>query len=452
MKIIIIGAGEVGFNIAQKLSEENHDVVLIEKDPDKIKSINDELDIQVLSGSGTSPMLLKRAGIKDADMLVTATDSDEANLIACMLAQNLSSTILKVARIRNQEYLNETELFGKDFLGINQVIAPERLMAKTILSLFEIPCATEVINFEKGRVKLIGFIVTKDSPFSDRKLLSLEGEEKKLHIGAIVRGDEVIIPSGKDIILAGDLIYVVVKYNELDEVLKLFQVQNEITRRILIVGGGQIGTALALTLDTSRFNVKIIENDKDKCTQLAEKLDRVLVINGDGSDKALLQEVNIKDTDFIVATTKDDEKNILMSLLAKRLGVKRTITKVSKLSYVSLLSTIGLDTVISPRLSAVQAILQYIRRGKIISVIPLKGEHAEAIEAEAMETSRITDKPLAKVKFPKGAIVGAIIRGVDIIIPRGDSIVRPKDRLIIFALKKALPKLEKLLTVKLEYF
>ncbi len=452
MKIIIIGAGEVGFNIAQKLSEENHDVILIEKDPDKIKSINDELDILVLSGSGTSPMLLKRAGIKDADILVTATDSDEANLITCMLAQNLSSDILKVARIRNQEYLNETELFGKDFLGINQVIAPERLMAKTILNLFEIPCATEVINFEKGRVKLIGFIVAKDSPFSGRKLLSLEGEEKKLHIGAIVRGDEVIIPSGKDIILAGDLIYIVVKHNELDEVLKLFQVQDEITRSILIVGGGQIGTALALTLDTSRFNVKIIENDKDKCNQLAEKLDRVLVINGDGSDKALLREVNIKDADFIVATTQDDEKNILISLLAKRLGVKRTITKVSKLSYVSLLSTIGLDTVISPRLSAVQAILQYIRRGKIISVIPLKGEHAEAIEAEAMETSRITNKPLAKVKFPKGAIVGAIIRGEDIIIPRGDSIVRPKDRLIIFALKKALPKLEKLLTVKLEYF
>lgn len=452
MKIIIVGAGEVGFHIAQKLSEENQDVVLIDKDPEKVKRITENLDIQVLLGSGTSPAMLKNSGIQDAGMLVAATDSDEVNLIACMLARNLNRYILKVARVRNPEYLEEKELFSQGPLGIDQIINPESVMVETIRNLMMVPGASDVIDFEGGRVKLIGFTVKPDSPLVDRQLLSFKGMEGKVLLGAIVRGEQVIIPHGGDIIRANDLVYVVVRSDELPTIFKFFDVKSEELRRVIIVGAGQTGTALATALDQTKINVKIIDKDNQRCAALAEKLERVIVINGDGTDRDLLQEENISHVDFLVAVTGDEESNILISLQAKGLGAKKTITRISKLSYIPLVSAIGIDTVVSPRLSAISAILQYIRRGKIISVAPLKGEHAEAIEAEALETSDIVDKPLASVKFPKGALVGAIIRGDEIIIPRGDSLIKVKDRLIIFALQEVIPKLQKLLTVKLEYF
>lgn len=452
MKIIIVGAGEVGFNIAQKLSEESHDVVLIDKDAQKIERISGNLDVQAYLASGTSPKALKDSGIREADMLVAATDSDEVNLISCLFARSLNPYMLKVARVRNEEYLEEKELFSRDLLGIDHIINPQSVMVETILSLMKVPGASDVIDFVGGRVKLVGFTVPKDSPFTGRQLLTFKDLEGKLLVGAIVRGDQVVIPRGQDTVEADDLVYLVVRNDELDSALKLFDIKEESLSRVIIVGAGQTGTALATALDLTNISAKIIDKDPEKCASLAEKLERVIVINGDGTDKDLLQEENIGDVDFMVAITGNEENNILMSLLGKGLGAKKTITRVSKLSYIPLVSAIGIDTVVSPRLSAVRAILQYIRRGKIISVAPLKGEHAEAIEAEALDTSDIVNVPLSQVKFPKGAIVGAIVRGKEIIIPRGDSIIMPKDRLIIFSLEKAIPKLEKLLTVKLEYF
>ena len=452
MKIIIVGAGEVGYHLAQRLSEENQDVVLIEKDPDKIKRINADLDVQTFLGSGTSPGLLKEAGIEAADLLVAATDSDEVNLIACLLARNLNHYMIKVARVRNTEYLEEKELFGRDLLGVDHVINPQSVMVESILNLLAITEASEIINFVDGRVKLIGFTVDGDSPLAGRQLLSFEDLEEKVLVGAIVRGDEVVIPRGTDTIQAGDMIYVVVRNDELDQVLTPLNIENRPLKRVIIVGAGQTGTALALALDKTRINAKIIDKDAEQCARAAEKLERVIVIHGDGADKNLLLEENIGDVDFLVTLTGDEESNVLISLLAKGLGARKTITRVSKLSYIPFVAAIGITTVVSPRLSAIRAILQHIRRGKIISVTPLKGEHAEAIEAEALETSDIVNMPLSKVKFPKGALLGAIVRGEEVIIPRGDSVVRPKDRLIIFALQKVVPKLEKLLTVKLEYF
>lgn len=452
MKIIIIGAGEVGFHIAQKLSEENQDVVLIDRDPQKIKAVTENLDVQALLGSGTSPQLLRNSGIQEADMLVAATDSDEANLISCLLGQNLNQYLLRVARVRNREYLEERELFGHDLMSIDHIINPQSEMVNAILSIMDVPGASEVIDFVEGRVKLIGFTVEKDSPFVGRQLQSFKETEGKLLVGAIVRGEQMLIPHGKDTIQAADLIYVVLRTDELSWALELFGMKEETLRRVIIVGAGQTGIALATAMDRTKINTKIIDKDIDVCSKLSEKLERVTVINGDGTDKSLLLEENIKDIDFMVVLTGDEESNVLISLLAQGLGAKRTITRISNLSYIPFVSTIGINTVVSPRLSAVRAILQYIRRGKIVSVAPLKGEYAEAIEAEALETSAIVNTPLSKVNFPKGAIVGAIVRGEEVIIPRGDSVIKPKDRLIIFSLKQDLPKLEKLLTVKLEYF
>jgi trk system potassium uptake protein TrkA len=452
VKIIIVGAGEVGYHIAQKLSEENQDVFLIDKDPEKIRRITENLDVQALLGSGTSPEMLKTSGIKEADMLVAATDSDEVNLIACLLARNLNPYILKVARVRSREYLKEKELFSQDLLGVDQIINPESVMVETIRNLMMVPGASDVIDFVEGRVKLIGITIKPDSPFAGRQLLSFKGMEGKVLVGAIVRGEQVFIPHGEDTIRSNDLVYLVVKADELPHQFGFFNFENQEGRRVIIVGAGETGSALASALDQEKMNVKIIDRDAHKCAALAEKLEKVIVIHGDGTDKNLLQEENINDVDFLVAVTGDEESNVLISLLAKGLGAKKTITRINKLSYIPLVSAIGIDTVVSSRLSAIRAILQYIRQGRIISVTPLKGEHAEAIEAEALETSDIVNIPLAKVKFPKGALVGAIVRGDEIIIPRGDSIIKPKDRLIILTVQKVLPKLEKLLTVKLDYF
>jgi trk system potassium uptake protein len=452
MKIIIIGAGEVGFQIAQKLSEEAHDVVVIDKDNHRTGRISEELDVQARLGSGTSPRVLKDAGIIHADMLIAATDSDEVNLISCLLARNLNRHMVKVARVRNEEYLEDIDLFGEELLGVDHIINPESTMVETIRSLMEVPGASDVINFAGGRVKLIGFNIQPGSPLADKKLASLKTNEAQILLGAIVRQDRVLIPGGEDRIQSGDLVYVVVSHEKLDHLFGFFNIRSESLRRVIIVGAGQIGTALATVLDKTGIHAKIIEKDKEKCVALAAKLQRLLVIQGDATDKDLLMEENIRDVDVMVAVTDDEESNILISLLAKGLGAKRAITRVSKLSYVPLVSAIGIDHVVSPRLSAIRAILQYIRKGKIISVAPLKEEHGEAIEAEALETSDIVNVPLSTVKFPRGSLVGAIVRGDEVIIPRGDSIILPGDRLILFALRKVIPKLEKLLTVKLEYF
>jgi len=447
-----VGAGEVGFHIAQKLSEENQDVFLIDKDQEKIRRITENLDVQAILGSGTSPDTLRDSGIEDAEMMVAATDSDEVNLIACLLARHLNPYIVKLARVRNPEYLKEKDLFGQDLLSVDQIINPESEMVETIRDLMMVPGASDVIDFVDGRVKLVGVTVKPDSPFVGRQLLSFKGMEGKLLLGAIVRGEQVIIPHGEDTLEANDMAYVVVRSDELPDVFRKLDIKDEGLRRVIIVGAGETGTALANFFDKTKINVKIIEKDNQRCTSLAQTLERVIVINGDGSDKTLLQEENISDCDFMVAVTGDEDSNVLMSILAKGLGAKKTITRISKLSYIPLVSALGIDTVVSPRLSAIRAILQHIRKGKIISVAPLKGEHAEAIEAEALESSDLVNLPLSKVKFPKGSLVGAIVRNDEIIIPLGDSVIKPKDRLIIFTLRKEVPKLEKLLTVKLEYF
>jgi len=452
VKIIIVGAGEVGFHIAQKLTEENQDVFLIDKDPEKIRRINENLDVQAILGSGTSPKTLKTAGIQDAELLVAATDSDEVNLMACLLARHLNPYILKVARVRSPEFLAEKDLFGKDLLGVDQIINPESVMVETIRNLMIAPGASDIVDFVDGRVKLVGITVDQEFPYVNRKLSSLADREGKVLVGAIIRDDQVFIPHGDDIIRPHDVIYLVVRTEDLKEGCPFLHAGNEGVRRVLIVGGGQTGAALARALDGTGTHVKIIDKDTRRCTELSEELEKAIVINGDGTDKDLLMEENVNDADFLVAVTGDEESNVLISLLAKELGARRSITRISKLSYIPLVSAIGIDTVVSSRLSAIRAILQYIRRGKIISVAPLKGEHAEAIEAEALQTSDIVNIPLSRVRFPKGALIGAVVRGDEVIIPRGDTVIRPKDRLIIFTLRTVVPKLEKLLTVRLEYF
>jgi trk system potassium uptake protein TrkA len=427
-------------------------VVVIETDPNKIRQIQNVIDVQAIQGSGTSPSVLQEAGIKESDIIVAATDSDEANLIACFYAQHLTDYITKIARIKNPDYMKHRQIFNQDFLNIDLLINPKSEMVASMLKLMEVPWACEVMDFVDGRVKLIGITIKDDSRLIGQRLSSFNDYEHAVLVGAIVRGERVIIPSGQDTIQANDLIYCVTRKEETPNIFRLLNLREEGLSRVIIVGGGETGLALASSLDTTNINTKIIEKDGQRCLELAEKLEKVVVLNGDGTDREFLLEENVADADIMVVLTGDEESNVLISLLGKALGAKKAITRIAKLSYIPLVSEIGIDTVVSPRLSAIRSILQYIRKGKVICEAPLKGEGAEVIEFEALETSDIVNIPLSQVKFPKEAIVGAIVRGGDIIIPRGHNMIKPHDHLIVFALKDAIPKLEKLFTVKLEYF
>jgi trk system potassium uptake protein TrkA len=325
-------------------------------------------------------------------------------------------------------------------------------MVETIMNLMTVPGASDVINFVDGKVKLIGFTIRRDSHLAGRQLFTLNNSYGNLLIGAIIRDEKVLIPQGKDTIQAGDLLYMVIRADEINRVYNFLGIVDKEVKDIMITGGGETGLALGKALENTRLHTKIIEKESSRCLFLSEQLEKSVIICGDGTDKDLLFEENIGEMDFLMALTGDEENNVLMSLLAREMGVKRIITRISKLSYIPLVSAIGIDTVVSPRLSAVRAILQYIRKGKVISVAPLKGEHAEAIEVEALETSDIVDRQIALIKFPKGSLVGAVIRGGEVIIPTGSTVIQSNDRLIFFALKEVVPKLEKLLTVKLDYF
>jgi trk system potassium uptake protein TrkA len=452
MRVVIIGAGEVGYHIAKKLSEENHNVCLIDKSLEKIRRINDNLDVQAFLGSGTSPRMLRNVGIDSAELLVAATNSDEANLIACLLAKNLNRHMLKVARVNNREYLKEEALFSKDMLGVDLLINTRAMMVDAVVKLLEVPGASEVIDFADGQVKLISFFITEESPLANKKLSELRSYSANMLIGAILRGHTMLIPSGRDTIKPMDLVYFVMRQSDVENTVSELHTKTLQIKNIIIVGAGETGAAIASTLDNKNYNVKIIDQNGEKCKEMAAAFKRIIVIKGDGTDRDLLREENAGDMDMVIAMTDDEESNVVISILAKDLGAKRTITRVSKLSYMPVVSTIGLDTVINPRMAAVRAILQYIRRGRILSVAPLREEQAEVIEAEALETSDIVNIPLSKVKFPSGVIIGAIVRGKEIIIPRGDTVIYPHDRVIIFALQKFVPKLEDLLTVKMEYF
>ncbi|RJP84484.1 MAG: Trk system potassium transporter TrkA [Desulfobacteraceae bacterium] len=454
MKVVIVGAGEVGFQIASRLARENKDVVVIDADPEALKRLSENIDVQAITGSGSSPAVLETAGIRQAEIMLAVTDSDEVNLVACLMADTLAPTAKKLARLRGADFDRYHDVFKTNAPHIDTVINPEIEVVRTIERLMRVPGAVDVAEFADGRIKFVGVYIEPDSRLADVRLADLPGiirEEPPL-IAALVRDDRLIIPKGQDRLRSGDLVYFASEEKNLFQHLSIFGKIVTPVKRVLIIGGGRIGYRLARRLEDQSFSCKIIEKRLARCDYLAERLDRTVVLHGDGSDQTLLVEENIQDIDLVVTLTSDEETNILASLLAKRLGVKKTITQINKFSYFPLMSTIGIEQVVSPRLSAINSILQHIRRGKVLSAVSIKGEEGEVMEALAMPTSDIVSKPLKKIAFPKGSMVVGIIRKELIIIPRGDSRIEPDDRIIIFATRQAIPGVEKILAVKLEYF
>ncbi|MBW2574652.1 MAG: Trk system potassium transporter TrkA [Deltaproteobacteria bacterium] len=454
MKILIVGAGEVGFHIASHLARENKDVVIIDKDPAAIRHVSDNIDVQVVNGSGSSPVILEESGIKEAEILLAVTDSDETNLVACLVANLISPSTKKIARIRHADYDKYNEIFREHAPHIDTLINPEVEVVKTINRLIKVPCAVEVEEFSDGRVKFVGIHLDKSARLAGVRLsdiYAVTGKQSPL-ISAVVRDEELIIPRGNHRLKAGDLIYFISEKDRLVESLSIFDKHIEPIDRVMIIGGGSIGFRLATLLEKDSVYTKIIEKNPDRCTELAEKLNKAVVLHGDGSNQELLRAENVRNMDVVVTLTNDEQTNILTSLLAKRMGAPKIITKISKFSYFPLMSMIGLEQVVSPRLSAINTIIQHIRRGKVLSAKSIKDEQAEIMEAVALETSDIVGKPIKEISIPEGTLVTGIIRNDTVIIPTGESVIEPGDRIIIFAKRQAIPKIEKILAVKLEYF
>ncbi|MBU4120173.1 MAG: Trk system potassium transporter TrkA [Proteobacteria bacterium] len=454
MKVIIIGAGEVGYHIADSLSREGIDTVVIDRNEERLLEISDTLDVQTILGSGSSPDVLKRADIGNADMVVAVTDSDETNMIACLLASTQSRIPIRIARIRNPELNEDSRLFKSDCLNIDLCINPEREAVNYMMDCLEFPGASEVFSFAGGRIRMLGFPIDLNAAVVGKSLIALRAMEPgfKVLITAMVRNEKFIVPRGDSVIEAGDYLFAVADASRVRELLRFFGRDTEPPRRIIIIGGGNTGLMLAEQIEKRGISVKLIEKRRDKCELLAARLEKTIVLHGDGTSQELLKEENIGETDFFIAVTNDEEANILGALLAKQLGARKVISLIKRIDYIPLVARVGIDGVINPRHAAIGRILHFIRKGKIISATPLRDERAEAFEFVALETSDITERPFKEMHFPKGTIVGAIVRGEEIIIPDGDSVILPGDHVVIFTPRLVIPQLEKLLTVKLEYF
>lgn len=454
MRIIIVGAGEVGYNIASRLSSENKHVTVIDRDENAIRRLSENLDVQAVTASGSNPKVLIRAGIKDSDILLAVTDSDEVNLVCCFMADLLSTDIKKLARIRNSDFDPYQDQFRKGNPHIDTIINPETEVVNTIRKIMQVPEAVDTGSFFEGRVKYTGIRINETSPVAGMQLIDLPrmfGEDGPL-IATIIRGNDVIVPRGNDRIKKGDLIYFVCESKNQKKILSMFGIQVQPLRNVFIIGGGRVGERLAKSLEEDSISARIIEENIDRCHYLSAEMKKTIVLHGDGSDQKLLLEEKAGPDDAVIAVTSDDETNIMVSLLAKSMGIKNTITRISKSNYSSMLPKIGIDKVVSPRLSAISSILQDVRKGKVLSDISIFGEKGEFIEAEAISASDIIDKPIKKIRFPKGSLLVCIIRDGKIIIPRGDNFIRSGDRIILFAVRQAIKKLEKLLTVKLRIF
>ncbi|MBI5026068.1 MAG: Trk system potassium transporter TrkA [Nitrospirae bacterium] len=443
MRVIIVGAGEVGFQVAKFLTQEDIDVVVVDKARDKLKRISEGLDVAVVEGEGGSPSVLKEAGAEKADILLAVTDMDETNMIACLVAKAMFKIPRKVARIRNPEYFaNETLLQSLD---INPAISPEFEAAKAILRIFEVPFASDVEDFEAGKIKVIGFKIPSESKFIGKSLKNLDLTKPKILIGAIHRGEKVIIPSGDSIIKKGDIIFLPVKEGDVQTVANSIGGATQPAKRIMILGGGRIGFYVAKAMEERDVSLKIIEMDSERCKFLSQSLKKSVILHGDGSDQKLLEEENIADMDAFAAISNNEELNIMSSLLAKSLGAKKVITIVNKTDYLPLANSLGIEAVLSPRLITAGTILRYIRRGDILSLTAIAEDKAEIIEARVRAGSVLDGKTLLEAELPDKSLIGAIIRDTDIVIPSGSDKIFKEDKLIIFTLRESVRQVEELL-------
>jgi len=458
MKVIVCGAGQVGFNIARHLAMENNDVTVIDQEPELIRRISDTLDAQGIVGQASNPDVLEQAGIADADIIIAVTYADEVNMVACQVAHSLFDVPTKIARIRQQSYLQPiyANLFTRDHMPIDVIISPEIEVARAVTRRLEVPGAFEMIPLVDGRVKLIGVKCEETCPLINTPLRQLTQlfPDLNIVIVGIMRDAKPMVPTADDFMVPGDEVYFVVDSEQVRRAMAAFGHEEPEARRLLIFGGGNIGLFLAQEIEREHnwVKAKIIEGRKERADKISGLLENTMVLCGDVLDSEILAEANVANTETVVAVTNDDETNILASLLAKRYGCRRAITLINKGTYEPLIGSLGIDVVVSPRNITVSTILQHVRRGRIYSVHTLREGFGELIEAEALQTSELVGTPLKEVELPEGVVLGAIVRDGKMICPRGSTVVQAKDRVVLFAAEEVIRQVEKMFAVQLEYF
>jgi len=458
MKVIVCGAGQVGYNIARYLATEQNDVTVIDQSAELIRKISDSLEVRALVGHASHPSVLEDAGAPDADVLIAVTYADEVNMVACTVAHALFNVPTKIARIRQQNYLQPiwADLFSREHMPIDVIISPEIEVARAVARRLQVPGAFDVMPMCDGLVRVVGVRCTNDCPVVHTPLRQLTGLFPDLHIVVvgIVRDERPIVPDSDDAMLPGDEVYFVCETGHLKRALAAFGHEEPEARRIVIAGGGNIGLFLAQEVEAHHAGVaaKLIELNVERAKRIQQLLGRTVVLTGNALDPEILEEANVGQAETFVALSNEDEVNIIASLLAKRFGAGRTVTLVNSNNYGPLVGQLGIDAVVSPRAITVSSILQHIRRGRIRAAYSLRDGFGEVIEAEAIETSSLVGKPLRECKFPPGTIVGAIARGGQVITPRSNTVINAKDQVVIFATAEMVKKVERMFSVQLEFF
>lgn len=443
MKIVLLGAGEVGFYLAKRLSSEKHDLVVIDSDPEKCRRVQENLDVSVNVGNGASQSVLKEAGLESADMLIAASGVDEVNLIACMIASKMGVK-KKLARVRNPDYYGPSSILTAKDLGVDLFIHPEEEVIEEIVRLLMRASASEIVEFEGGKVVVVGLKLDAQCPNLNKPLKEIGSEEerKNLRVVAMLKGEKTIIPTGEDYLSKNDQVFIVAKQESIPQVLSIAGKTDQKLERIMILGGGKIGRGLAEKLER-KLDVTLIEVNKEKSIKIASQLKKATVFQADATEIDTLASEGLLNMDSLIAVTSDDETNILSCLLAKHLGIQKTIALVNKQTYIPLLPVIGIDSTVNIHLSTASAILRFIRRGDILSAAKFHGIDAEVLEFEIKGSSKIIKKPLKKIDLPKGSLIAAVTRKGDVFIPDGNSILEPEDKVIVFALPAAIPIVEK---------
>jgi trk system potassium uptake protein len=441
MQTVIIGAGEVGFNAARLLSQEGHDVVLIEQDETLVERATEQLDALVMQGNGASPKLLKEAGIKKSDLLVAASSSDEANIIAC-LAAKAQGVPRTVARIHNPDYYDPQEPFAREMLGIDFVIHTEQMAAEEIKEALLVPGAINVETFAEDTIEVAEVILNEGSPAVGHALRDVNMPEQSLIVG-VVRHGEALVPRGHTVLERRDHVLLISGRRRISEVVGAVATNTAPVKDVTIYGGGRIGLRLALALEKVGMSVRVIERDEARARYVASQLRSGFVLHDEGISRDFLLQERVDKTDAFIAVTGDDRANLLAAMYARQLGARTTIAGVSRGEFAPLADALGVDLTISPRTLAAEAILRFVRKGEVISVALLESG-AEMIELRVPEGCRVAGRPLSEVGFPQGAIVGALLRDGDVVIPTGKEVLRPGDDAVVFTVEEAVDEVERL--------
>jgi trk system potassium uptake protein TrkA len=457
VKIIILGAGQVGANLAASLVAENNDITVIDLDAERLALLQDRFDLRTLRGHAAHPSTLKMAGADDADMLVAVTQSDETNLVACRLSATLFNIPTRIARIRSNDFLETEGDFLSEHFGVDHIISPEQEVTETLRRLIEHPEALQVLDFAEGKVRLVAVRAYHGGPLVGHELQDLRRHmpDVDARVAAIYRRDRGIVPKGITVIEPGDEVFFLARKQDIPAVMRELRRMERPVKRVMIAGGGNIGRRLAARLERD-YEVKLIDHNKATCAHLAEKLHRTLVLQGDATDEELLEQENIESIDVFCALTNDDEDNIMSALLAKRMGAQRVIALINRSAYVNLVQGGEIDIAISPAQATVGPLLSKIRRGDMAAVHSLRRGAAEVLEIVVhgdFKTSKVVGRRIGDVALPDGSAVAAIIRGDEVLIAHHDILIEAEDHLIVFALsKRIIPKVEKLFQVGFGFF